>query len=72
MSFIQNLLFQGFILQHHQSILEPHCAFYILTKTSDLWVTLSHSFLDMPQTVIALLCSNDLIPQGRCEGNVEQ
>jgi hypothetical protein len=72
MGFIQNLLLQGFFLWHNQSILEPQCAFCILVLTSDLWVTLSHSSLDMPHASITLLCSNDLIPPGMCEGNVEQ
>jgi hypothetical protein len=71
-SLIQNLLLQGFSLWHNQSFLKPQCAFCILTETNDLWVTISHSSLDMPHTFIALLRYNDLTPQGGCEGDVEQ
>jgi hypothetical protein len=72
MNFIQNLLFLGFFLWHNQSILEPQCAFHILMETSNLWVTISHSSLDMAHAFISLLCSNDLVPQGGYEGDVEQ
>jgi hypothetical protein len=72
MHLIHSLLLQGFFLRHNQPILEPQCAFYIFEESSDLWVTISHFSFDMPRAIIALLCSNDLNRQGRCEGNVEQ
>jgi hypothetical protein len=72
MSFINNPLFQGFFLWHNQPIIEPQCAFHILVETSDLWITLSHSSVDMPHAFIMFWCSNDLTPQGRCESVVVQ
>jgi hypothetical protein len=71
MGFIQNLPFWGFLLWHNQSTLEPQCAFRIVTERSNLWVTISHSSLEMAHAFIALLCNNDLAPQGVCEGDVE-
>jgi hypothetical protein len=70
MRLIQNLL-KGFILWHNQSILEPQCALGILAETSNLWVTISHSSLDMPHAFIILLSYNDLNLQGGYEGDVE-
>jgi hypothetical protein len=54
MSLVQNLLLPGFFLWHNQSILKPQCSFCIFTKTSDIWVTISHSSLDMPRVFISL------------------
>jgi hypothetical protein len=71
-SLIQNLLLQCFSLWNNQSFLEPQCAFCLLGETSNLWVTISHSSLDMPHTFITLLRFNDLTLQGGCEGDVEQ
>jgi hypothetical protein len=70
MSFIQNLHFQGFFLWHNQSIHEPQCSFQILVETSNIWVILSHSSLDMAHAFIILLRYNDLTPQVGCEGDV--
>jgi hypothetical protein len=72
MSLIQNLLLQGFSLWHNQSFLEPQRAFCILVETNNLWVTISHSSLDMPHAFITLLRYSGLTPQGGCEGDVEQ
>jgi hypothetical protein len=72
MSFIQNLLLLGLLILHNQSILEPQCAFRILTETSNLSVTFLYSSLDVAQAFIVLLRYNDLTLQGGGEGDVEQ
>jgi hypothetical protein len=72
MCFIQNLLLESLLLQHNQSLFEPQGPFYILVKTSDLWVTFLHSSLNMTHAFIILLSDYDLIPQCGREGDVEQ
>jgi hypothetical protein len=47
--------------------------FHILMETSDLWVnTFLHPSLDMSYAIIILLRSYDIVPQGRCEYDVER
>jgi hypothetical protein len=70
--FIQNLLLESSTLWHNQDFLEPYGTFCILVETSDLRVTLLHPSLDMTHSIIILLRSYDLDPQGRHEGDVEQ
>jgi hypothetical protein len=72
MDFIQNLLFENFSPWHNWSFLEPYGSFRILTETSDLWVTFSHSSLNMTHAFVILLSSYDLSLQGWHEGDVEQ
>jgi hypothetical protein len=72
MSFIQNLLLQGFFIWHNQRILESQRTFRILAKTSNLWITLLHSSFDLVHALIFLLSYNDLTLQGGCLGDVEQ
>jgi hypothetical protein len=72
MSFIQNLLLESLSLWQNQSFLKPDGPFHVLVETNDLWVTFLHPSLDMTHTIIILLRSYDLIPEGRCEDDVEQ
>jgi hypothetical protein len=41
-------------------------------ETSDFWVTFLYSLFDITHIFIILVCSYDLIPQGRHEDDVEQ
>jgi hypothetical protein len=72
MDFIHNLLLQCFFLQHNQSFLESQGTFHILIEISNLWVTFSHSSLDVGHALVIPLCGDDLIPQYRHEDDVLQ
>jgi hypothetical protein len=72
MGFIQNLLLESFSPWQNKPFLEPQGLFRILVVTSDLWVTFSHSSLNMPLAFVILLSSYDLRPQDWHEGDVEQ
>jgi hypothetical protein len=72
MGFIQNLLLESPFLRHNQPFFEPLGPFRILAETSVLRVTFLHSSLNVTHSLIILLSSYNLIPQGWREDDVEQ
>jgi hypothetical protein len=62
-SFIEYLLVQLMVLWNHETVLEPKSAFLIHTETVDLGIIFSQSPLDMCDSLITTLSSNNFPSQ---------
>jgi hypothetical protein len=69
-SFIKYLLEQTMVLWNHQTILEPESASVIHAKIVDFWVTFSQPSLNVYDSRIDALSSNDFPSQHRGESHI--